>query len=74
MKANIDKVSKILLLLTLSQKKTSMKCTCKGHTYERPGRWNVQFLYAIFHFDVCGHNKKITPYYLKLYFAVGAFL
>ena len=35
---------------------------------------NVQFPYAIFGFDVCQHSSQITPYYLKLYFAVDVFL
>ena len=35
---------------------------------------NAQFSYSIFGFDVCAHISQITPYYLKLYFAVGVFL
>ena len=30
--------------------------------------------YAFFGFNVCGPSSQITPYYLKLYFAVGVLL
>ena len=34
---------------------------------------NAQFSYAFFGFNAFGHSSQITPYYLKLYFAVGVF-
>ena len=30
--------------------------------------------YAFFGFNACRHSSQITPFYLKLYFAVGVFL
>ena len=35
---------------------------------------NAQFSHAVFDFNACKHSSQITPYYLKLYFAVGVFL
>ena len=35
---------------------------------------NAKFSYAFFGFNACGHSNQITPYYLKLYFAVSVFL
>ena len=51
-----------------------MKWTYKGHIYNRLGRQMHSFFYTFFGFDVCWHSSQITPYYLKLYFAVGVFL
>ena len=35
---------------------------------------NAKFSYAFFGFNARGHSNQITPYYLKLYFAVSVFL
>ena len=67
MKAKIEKVSKF-------------SYSCKYEMdMQRAYIWmsrtsNAQFSYAFFGFNVCGHSSQITPYYLKLYFALGVFL
>ena len=68
-RAKFDKIYAFLLLIS-SQKKTSMKCTCKGHTYERPGCQ----MHSFPSFKACEHSSQITPYFLKMYFTGSVFL
>ena len=73
MKAKIDKVSKIVTPnFTPDENKHEMDMQRKYIWTSRTS--NAEFRYAIFCFDVCGHNSQIIAYYLKLYFAVGVFL
>ena len=52
-----------------------MKWACKVHTYQCPGRqihsFSTHFLTLI---PAGVRSSQITPYNLKLYFAVGVFL